>query len=172
MARTSVFGRGPVTPEFNMTPMIDVTFQLTLFFLLAGTFASLDSSRLSVPSVYDERMLADLKLRNKAVVNIPPYSEKEIQANPSLKGMAESWKVSTVTIQRNPDRLVRELQQARAQFEDRKAKEPALAGMEFQVEVRADRSIQYSQVAPVLVAISKAGFPRVHYVATASAQVK
>jgi biopolymer transport protein ExbD len=150
-----------------MTSMIDVTFQLTIFFLLTGTFASLEAARLNVPSVHDEGALKDLNLKNKVVVNIPPYSDKQIQDDPSLKGMAESWKISTETIQRDPDQLVRELESARAQFEAYQVKDPSLAGVEFQVEVRADRGVYYSEVAPVLVAISKAGFPRVNYVATA-----
>jgi biopolymer transport protein ExbD len=172
MALTTRFRRGPWTPEFNLTSMIDVTFQLTIFFLLTGTFVSLEAARLNVPSVHDERTLADLNLPHKVIVNVPPYSQKEILADPSLKGMAESWKVSTDTIRLDPDQLVRELQMARTQFEAVKAKDPALAGEEFQVEVRADRTVYYSEVAPVLAAIRTAGFPRVHYVAVAANQAQ
>ena len=41
MAKKSVYRTGgPAVVDFNMTPMIDVTFQLILFFILVGQVAS------------------------------------------------------------------------------------------------------------------------------------
>jgi len=169
MAKSIVYGGSKAPAAFNMTPLIDVTFLLMVFFILAGSFASLDAVRLAVPKLYDTAVLDELKLANKAVINIPPHSLEQVKEDGKLQGKAASWQLSTARIRPgDTTRLVSELRAARADFADRKAKDPGLADTEFQVEVRADRGVYYSEVTPVLSAITQAGFARVHYVAYTS----
>ena len=169
MRRSSVYGRDKGRIGFNMTPMIDVTFLLMIFFILAGSFASLDVMKLTVPRVHGDRTVDELKLPHKLVVNIPPFPADRVLDEPDLAGRARMWKVSTHEIRPGDGRrLLAVLQGARDGFLQRQAKDPSLAGVALQVELRADRSLHYSQVAPALAAIGKAGFSRVHYVACGS----
>ena len=57
MAKKSVYSSAgqPVQVEFNMTPMIDVTFQLILFFILVGQVASDALARMLVPEPWTAR---------------------------------------------------------------------------------------------------------------------
>lgn len=166
MAKSYVYSRTGATPAFNMTPMIDVTFQLIIFFILAGSFASLDLIRLDVPELHDPNPIAELQLSNKVVVNIPPYPPEEIEAEPHKKGRAKEWQVRNERPRVGAvEELARVLRLARANFDAGKAKRTQLTDTELEVELRADQSVRYEDVAPALVAITQAGFSRVHYVA-------
>jgi biopolymer transport protein ExbD len=106
----------------------------------------------------------DLKLTNKAVVNIPanPAAEKA----PQLAGRPETWQIGGVEI-RAGDRGRREteLATAKAAFEKRRETTPSLQGTEFQIEIRADRSIKYSYIQPVMMAAAKVGIARMNITA-------
>lgn len=144
-----------------MTPLIDVAFQLIIFFILAGSFASLDVVHLMVPTLYGDRPIEVMRLPDKVVINVPPYSPAEATARP---GEARAWLLSGLAIRPgDTGGLLRRLQRERQSFAA-----SAGGGRDLQVEVRADRSIDFSDVAPVLSAVAQAGFQRVHYVAYAS----
>ena len=166
MVKSTVYKRGPATAGLNMTAMIDVTFQLIIFFILAGSFASLDAVPLDVPAVYDPAALGDSKLPYKAVVNLLPHAPDAVAADAALAGQAAAWQVSTARIAPGEvGRLLEVLRSARQAFQKRRAAGDAPAEQEFQVELRADKSLDYGEVAPVLATIGQAGFARVHYVA-------
>jgi len=166
MAKSIVYKRGPATAGLNMTGMIDVTFLLIVFFILAGSFASLDAVPLEVPAVYDPAPLADVKLPYKAVVNLTPYTREAIAADAALTGRAAAWQVSTVRIAPGEvGRLGQVLREARAAFRERRDAGQVPADKQFEIELRADRSLDYGEVAPVVATIARAGFSRVHYVA-------
>jgi len=166
---TSVYRRRPTGGPFNLTPLIDVTFQLIIFFILAGTFASLDRVDLEVPTLAGTEQLADLKLPNKAVVHVAPYPAERRAADPALTGPAAYWQIGAVQIAPgDTEGLIAELSRARSAFRQRRAGGRVDEDAQFHVEVRADKSVWYSQVQPVLVCIAHAGFSRVHYVAFGS----
>lgn len=155
---------------FNLTPMIDVAFQLIIFFILAGTFASMDKVSLEAPTLASTKRLDDLKLPYKAVVHVLPHTPEAIAADAFLTGQAATWRIGPIMILAGDSRkLTEELTRARDNFAKRKAGDAALAAATFQVEVRADKSVLYSQVKPVLEGVAAAGFQRVHYVAVGSA---
>ena len=148
----------------NLTGMIDVTFQLIIFFVLAGTFASAERMALTPPTLEGTEHVADLKLPASVVVQVAPYPPERIAQADALRGAALIWRVGAVELTPGDTAgLQAALGEARRAFAAR-----AGEGAELEVEVRADRSILYSQVEPVLAGVGRAGFDRVHYVAMGS----
>ena len=151
--------------SFNLTPMIDVTFQLIIFFMLAGSLASLDNIRLEVPKLH-KSVAEETDAPNRVVVNVPPYPKTEIEADDRLKGAARMYVIRTRQIETgNVGELTTVLSEQRNVFERRKSENPALKDLSFQVEIRADTSIEWSQVWPVLAAARSAGIEKMVFAA-------
>ncbi len=163
----SIYGREKADCEFNMTPMIDVTFQLIIFFILAGSFASMDMAKLTVASVWHDERIVDLKLKSKAVINIAPYTKEEIDAKPSRKGKAAIWQIVTKKWgpkDQKTGELVKLLKGLRREYEKRREETPVLKDTPYEVVLRADASLHSSEVHKVLRALSHAGFKKIHHV--------
>lgn len=157
------------TAEFNMTPLIDVTFQLIIFFILAGSFASRDNLRLDLPQMAGSRRVADLDPPQKVVINVLPFEPIDGELADYLTGRAEWYRVRAWRGRAGDvDGLADQLALAREQFEARKMRDPVLTDVNLHVELRADRSIRFQYIRPVLKAVARAGFERVNYVAIGS----
>jgi len=166
----SVYGREKADVEFNMTPMIDVTFQLIIFFILAGSFASLEFIRMTVPELWAESLLMDLERPNRVVVNLPAYPEEEIKKDDTLKGKVQHWKVEEKTWpRRKPGRrrdLLTFLQNKKNVFESLREDD----SLEFEVYLRAEHTVNSGEVMEVLGVIKEAGYSKVYYVASSKEQ--
>lgn len=64
-----------------MTPMIDVTFLLLTFFMLASHFASAEKTEIDLPQP-DDNQAVDRRLREKVIINVLYTGE---QAEPALQ---------------------------------------------------------------------------------------
>ena len=85
---------------------------------------------------------------------------------PSTPGAAGMMRVSTREFGvGNVEPLRVELANARAEFEHRKQADPALANLQFEVVVRADRGVEYADVRNAFVAAAGAGIAKVDIVA-------
>ncbi len=147
MAKSGVHKSGPAEMTVNMTPMIDCVFQLLIFFMLTTQMASADFVNMKVPKP-DLSQAKKPQEGNKAVVNVEPFTEEEIIANSAKKGLAKQYGMGSLKIEvGNIEKLVRELDKARRTSENPK---------EFVVELRADKSIRYDQIEPVLQAMQQA----------------
>lgn len=114
-------------PQLNLTPMIDVVFQLIIFFMVGTTFARHESRiPLQVPTVRDGGAMTAAP--DKRVVNV--YRDGKI----TLDG-------EELTL----DDLIRQLKQSRGQYQD------------LGVVVRGDATGTFQQVAEVLNACKQAG---------------
>ncbi len=148
----------------NLTGMIDVTFQLIIFFVLAGTFAAAERMDLTPPTLEGTEHVADLKLPHAIVVQVAPYPPERIADAGALRGAAAAWRVgSTELAPGDTAGLLAALERARQTFEAAAGEKAVL-----EVEVRADHAIRYAAVERVLACIEGAGFGRVHYVAMGS----
>ncbi len=166
MPESQVFKRGRSNVTFNMTPMIDVTFQLIIFFMLTTQMASKDWVRLNLPDPANS-VARDYKVA-KAVVNVIPFSSERIKQDPSLAGLAQEYRLGVHSFPKgNIDRLVRELTQTRR---ERKAQESGGKGELFVVELRADRGIHYAEIEPVLQALQQARLGNMYITAKAPPQ--
>lgn len=147
MAGSGVHKSGSAEMTINMTPMIDCVFQLLIFFMLTTQMASADFVNMKVPKP-DLSQAKKPQEGNKAVVNVEPFTEKEISENSAKKGLAKQYGMGSIKIEvGNIGKLVRELDKARRTSEDPK---------EFVVELRADKRIRYDQIEPVLQAMQQA----------------
>src|SRR5436190_14847949 len=126
-----------VTSEvgFNMTPMIDVVFQLIIFFLLSSHLAKQETQLpLPLPAA-DSGKAEAADTRPRLTVNV----------------LADG----TLLVANRPigsDDLVSLLRDRRATHGD-----------ELEVRIRGDRSVLYSRVEPVLLACVRAGIWNVAY---------
>ncbi len=156
MPRSQVYRRGQAELTFNMTPMIDCTFQLILFFLLSTQIASADYVRMQLPAPLASQA-RELKGEEKVVVNVVPYPDSDIQADPSREGLALQFRAREFRVK--PDDV--EGLVARLVAAQRRSKDPDA----FVVELRADRRIQYNQIEPLLRALQRAELSRLRITA-------
>jgi len=129
---------------FNMTPMIDVVFQLIIFFLLASHLAK-QETQLPLP------LPAAVSGSAEAADNRP-----RLTVNVLVDG--------TLLVANQPitlENLVPLLRERRAAHGD-----------ELEVRIRGDRSVLYGRVEPVLLACAKSGIWNVAYAVQPKANTK
>ncbi|MBM4106330.1 MAG: biopolymer transporter ExbD [Phycisphaerae bacterium] len=131
-----VFRRGPAVVEANLTPMIDMTFLLIVFFVLVSRISEVENVRMELPKPEDP-------------ATVPPPEEGRVVLNilPGADGAAEGYRVGATEFAPTP--------------EGRDALRAHLGGLfrqnpEIAVNLRADRSTAYAEVAPALEAVSAA----------------
>ncbi|MEM1444562.1 MAG: biopolymer transporter ExbD [Planctomycetota bacterium] len=154
---SKVFQRGTVKPEMNMTPLIDVTFLLIVFFMLVSNIVASESVPMVVPDLADPKT-RELGEVEKVVVNIAPATfsgDARLQSPLDHPGMAQFVQVgagdrfSMGNLPGLTEALKREVE----------------ARPEVEVLLRADAALYYNQVQPVMDAITDAGVGVVNLVA-------
>ena len=146
----------PVKPEMNMTPLIDVTFLLIVFFMLVNNIVASESVPLLPPKLEDPttRDLGDV---DKIVVSLVPLPfDGSDRADDPLNhpGAAQHLRMGLERFEL--DQLAAFTDRLRA----RRAEAP-----ETSVLLRADAAAHYREVEPVMTAITNAGIGTVHLVA-------
>lgn len=160
MARRQIQGEAV---SFNMTPMIDVTFQLIIFFLLVGQFASLEKLQLKPPAPLDPLMVEDPT--ELAVLNVAAYTDEQIARDPSLAGQPAEWMLSA-TGERTPDASTQWLrEQLEEAFENARLRDENLTIGQFKLEIRADRGVHYAYMTRVFSAAAQLGLQEMNIVA-------
>ncbi len=115
--------------QINMTPMIDVTFQLIIFFLLSSHLAQQETQlELELPTAASGRQAAD-DARPRLSVNVS--SDGSVMLG------------STAT---SPQEMSGRLRIERERLGD-----------DLEVRMRADRAVPYGAVEPVLLSCAEAG---------------
>jgi biopolymer transport protein ExbD len=136
--------------DINITSMLDVVFNLILFFILISNFASADLPKMSIPQPTKTVAKEDSN-PNRVVVNIVPKDENTGQ----ISGIVFSG-----------TNYMGKLDQLQAALAKEVAKQS-----EVQVVLRADKAIRYSDITPVMKAIANAGVKTVNLSAS-SEEVK
>ena len=132
-----IFPRGRAEVEANVTPMIDVTFLLIVFFVLVSQIVEVENPenlRLPEPTAAETIKPEE---GERAVINILPLPDGSIERykvgsrlfDPDAEGVAAMVEHLAGLFQRNPG---------------------------VQVNLRADRGTQYEHVQPVFEAVSAA----------------
>jgi len=127
--------------HLNMTPLIDVTFLLLTYFMLASHYASAEKPDMQVPNP-DQSQAIDRKLEDKIIINA---LYKAGAAGPDL--MFGAIPVSSL------DELIQQLQAA------------AQRNPTVEVLLRADRRVRYGQVRKIMEAVSAANLVKLQVVA-------
>ncbi len=147
MAKKSIYRGGRVVVGFNMTPMIDCTFQLIIFFMLVTQMVSADYVQMDLPDPVGSRG-DKLDEPNKVIINIVPHSDRKIAANRSLSGRCKEYSLGILRITKgDKEKLKRVLMKAHRDSKRR---------ADFVVELRADQDLHYNQITPVLEAVRDA----------------
>ena len=155
MAKSRVFKKtGPSGDvEFNMTPMIDVTFQLIIFFILAGQIASTALAKMELPKPDRSQALRpkEADVANKVIVNVLSKGIVGEDVDPFLAGEVARYQVG--------QRMIHVGKEAELTTILRSAMEPLPESgrKEFFVEIRADRRVHFGGVEPVILAAAEAG---------------
>jgi len=134
---SKIHTRGPAAIRANLTPMIDVTFLLIVFFVLVSQIVEVEHVDMRLPELVDPRthLPGD---ETRAVINVVPGSG----------GHAESYRLGTHGYPAN--------EAGAAQLE------AALTGLlrsspALRVNLRADQRTHFEAVEPVLRAVASAG---------------
>ena len=140
MAKSVVYKRGSGGDiEFNMTPMIDVTFQLILFFILAGQIASTALARmeLSKPDTSQALKPEQGDVANKVIINVISKAAVDAKVDPFLAGKVDWYQIGQIKVDVGDEaRLIRIIEDARARL-------PQEMQKDFFVEIRADRRVHF-----------------------------
>jgi len=128
----------PTAARINMTPMIDVTFLLIIFFLL--------SSRLAQQETQLELDLPMATTASQAVNQERP----RLSVNVSTDGRVMLGSTATT-----PQEMSQRLRIERDRL-----------GSNLEVRIRADRSVPYGAVEPILLACAEAGIWNVAFAVT------
>lgn len=132
MRRVNLRQRGEIS--FNMTPMIDVTFLLIVFFLVSSHLARQEVPlELDLPEAASGEPLADDARR--LVVNVLPDGELIVAGRRVEPGELER----VIEIERGS------------------------SNRELEIRIRSDRQVPYRFVEPVMLAAARAGVWRVSF---------
>ncbi len=135
--------------ELTLTSMMDIVFLLIIFFLLVTNFVSQELPEMEVPKPYVS--ISRNVETERITVNVVP-SEKS-----SDKALAGKIVVSNIEIEPSQGGELTKLL-----ITEKEAAEGR--GKKFEVDLRAHKTLQYNQVAPVMEAITAAGIKDVNMV--------
>ncbi len=176
MAKSVVYKRGGTNVEFNMTPMIDVTFQLIIFFIIAGQIASdaLAKMELSDPETSVAIEPKDTDTKNKILINVVSRADVgEEKVHRFIAGQVSLYLVDGEEIELGPkETKISEPKWNRMVdlIEKKLGSRPEDEQDDFFVEIRSDRRVFYSGVEPVVQAAVEAGVNKMNITALLDTQ--
>ena len=138
-----------------MTPMIDVVFQLIIFFMLVNQIIAEESVEMVVPEL-DEPKTREMGEENRLTVNVVPHPYGSERNPGELNIIGEA---SNVRVGLN-DFAIEDLDKITATLKDAKAQNPNI-----EILLRADAGLFYDAVQPVMQSIASAGIETVNLVA-------
>lgn len=144
---------------FNYVPLIDVTFNLILFFALTSEMSNTILAQVLVATPQECQAQRRDKLSNNSVmVNVVSRALNDKAADTGIASRALRYEVEGKPFEVGEiDALVAEIE-ARRKMYDRMPQMDKKG--DFYVEVRADYRVVYGDIKQVLTAIGKAGIPK------------
>lgn len=152
---SKVHKRGATSPQMNMTPMIDVVFQLIVFFMLVNNIISEEAVMMIVPELENPKT-HELGEERRITVNVAPksYDPSRKIGDLNIDGEASVIKVGLVEYKIGDiEGVTQTLKEAKTRNED------------VEVLLRADSGLFYDEVQPIMQAITSAGIVKVNLVA-------
>jgi biopolymer transport protein ExbD len=154
---------------FNMTPMIDCTFQLIIFFILASQVANdAYASNVIVPRPYASQSvpIRVVNIAYKVTVNVVSMDPRQESEDKLAAATAAFYKIAQEKF--NPGEWER-MGEVIKNLKTRAEKEGhVVAGdpsKEFYMEIRADKKINWQDVSPVIRAGVEAGIRKMNMTA-------
>ncbi len=148
--------------KLNMTSMLDIVFQLIIFFILVTNFAAADLPPLEPPDPLESKA-RELETAFKRTINIVPElrvvgTNDRGRSIEEATGLAQRVQLADkhyAVDQASMKALTQELKDVQAMRPDQK----------LEIDLRVDKRLQFDQVQPVMIAITGAGIARVNLVA-------
>ncbi|MGB2822670.1 MAG: biopolymer transporter ExbD [Phycisphaerae bacterium] len=170
MARAQVFKKVAHSGDigFNMTPMIDCTFQLIIFFILTSQVANEEYSKeVFVPRPQDSKAVRPKDLNvPKVTVNVISIDPRRKTPDPLDEAAALRYEIKRQRFEVGDlDGLIEHIRGEKARFELEHATPGPEGKQEFFMEVRADKKISWQDVAPVIRAGVAAGIRKMNITA-------
>ncbi len=140
-------------PELNITSMMDLVLNLLTFFVLVSNFAAAELPPMEPPNPEHSKLPSPREAANAVTVNILPFYNEHGLANGD--GLCSGIKFGAT--EQYAAGYSDQLREALAK-EVRKSKD-------VQINIRADRTLRYDQISPVMRAIKEAGVTNINVVA-------
>lgn len=155
---SKIYKKGAANAELNMTPLIDVTFQLIIFFMLVNNIVAQETVQMIVPQLTDPKTRELGEVDNRMVVNIVPgpYDTADRKGENVLNIDGTAVKVIIGNREFGP----MDLQPMSDFLKEYKASFP-----EGLILLRADAALNYESVQPVMSAVTAAGISKINLVA-------
>lgn len=152
---SNVHKKGPTSPQMNMTPMIDVVFQLIVFFMLVNNIISEEAVLMIVPDLENPktREAGDI---SRITVNVSPKTYDPSRQIGDLNIDGEAAEIKVGIDKYKIEDIERVTESLKAEREQNK---------EVEVMLRADSGLFYDEVQPVMQAITNAGIVKINLVA-------
>jgi biopolymer transport protein ExbD len=162
MAGTTNLGGGGPAGEisFNYIPLIDVTFNLIIFFALTSEISGAQNARILVPDPHSPQAVPRSSMsKNNVTIAIISKAAYDKTTDPETASRAYRYEIDGQEFDvTDLDKLVTMIKQRQLAYQKFLG---ATAGSgEFFVEIRADSRLSFSEVSPVIQAVAGAGIPR------------
>lgn len=133
---SAIFKRGNADVQANLTPMIDVTFLLIVFFVLVSQIVEVENVPMDLPRP-EEAATARMGDEQRTVINLLPGPNGDVAG---YRVGTREFPAGSEGIEQLTSRLV----------------ELYLANPSLRINLRADRGTHYQWIEPVLQGISRA----------------
>jgi biopolymer transport protein ExbD len=174
MAKTTAFRKAAHAGEvgFNMTPLIDCTFQLIIFFFLTSQIANTAYAKeVQIPRPEESQSLPlkELNPQNKLTINVVSADPRGEAKDELEAANAGRYEINGVKYNvGDSDALAEKIRNVKGAAE-RDGLVNEKEGKEFYIEVRADKRINWQDVAPVIRAGVAAGVRKMNITALTAA---
>lgn len=153
---------GATQSEVNLTPMIDCTFQLILFFVLTAQMASQELAKVVLPEPVKSMAVAGEEgeinaMPNKITVNVVnKYGDDKEGRNSEISSKALRYQLGQAKI--DPG----DVEQLANVIKERTAElvKGGIKKKDILVEIRADMDIAFQDIEPVMRAAAEAGITK------------
>lgn len=141
--------------ELNVVPLVDVACLLIMFFILTSQFASANfaAMQLATPRQCQAQPVKPEEKHPRIIVNVVSKANEK-DRSPVLSLLPDRYTIGNMVI-----KVEGEDSRTMLEKEIRRQMGAALSGkvaVDFTVEVRADRRVQFSAVEPVMTAAAQA----------------
>ena len=153
---TNIGGKGPAGDiSFNYIPLIDVTFNLIIFFVLTSEISTSSRAKVIVPMPIQSQVQPREGLPGKSVIiSVVSDNKDELGiASSALRYEIEGQQIPLG----EPAMLLLAIQKQKAFIEKNPSVNIRGKDNEFYAEIRADKRVSFGYVRPVMEAVTKAG---------------
>jgi biopolymer transport protein ExbD len=156
MAKKRRLPGGGGTGEVNMTPMIDCTFQLIIFFILTAQMAQ-EQTKVAIHKPHDtQAIIGDKgeKVFDRVTVNIyNRYGDNQDNRDPVVAARPDGYNIAGKKVAVGDSET---LELIFRRYRNTYLSKPGSKAENFFVEIRSDMDIAYGAVEPVMLAAAKA----------------